>query len=79
MKIAIPSLTVEILYPRRLSDYDHWGKYIYADDLLYVNLKIHADKTSIKNTIVHELTHKKFKRLQHGPKFDKIVDHYFTA
>jgi predicted metal-dependent hydrolase len=76
MKLGIPQLVLEILYDRDLEQYDHWGKYIFADDILYINVKIHVDKTNLANTIVHELTHKKHPRLRHGDKFNKIVDHY---
>jgi predicted metal-dependent hydrolase len=77
LKIDIPKITIEILYPRHLEEYDHWGLYIFADDLLYINLKIHTDENGLRNTITHELIHKKFKRLEHGPKFNAIVDKYF--
>lgn len=78
MKIGIPLLTVEIIFPRKLSKYDHWGKYIFADDLLYINLEIHNSEDNLRNTIAHELTHKLKPKLKHGDKFDKIVDHYFS-
>ena len=78
MKLSIPKITTEIFYPRKNEQYDHWGLYVYADDLLYINLRIHINEYNLRYTITHELTHKKHPRLRHGDKFNKIVDSYFS-
>ena len=77
MHLATPKIILEIIYPRQLEKYDHWGLYIFADDILYVNLKNHIDEKNLRNTIAHELTHKKYPRLKHGEKFNSLVDHYY--
>lgn len=77
MQIQVPKITFEIIYPRYLSKFDHWGLYIFADDILYINLRIHVNKKNLRNTIVHELTHKKHPKLKHGERFDSTVEHYY--
>ena len=79
MKIGIPDIALDVIYARPFEKYDYWAKYIHADDLLVVNLETQADKTILRYSIAHELTHKKHPRMEHGDKFTKLVDHYFKT
>ncbi len=63
------------------------GCYNYESDKLFLDIDKHDSISKLDQTIVHELTHKKFPKLKHGKKFDSFIesiqlklikcDHYF--
>lgn len=75
----LPDLVLEVI-PMDGKNTKQWGHYYMPKckigGMIYLNIEKHKTKIELSYTIVHELTHVKHPRLEHGKKFESIVERY---
>lgn len=51
------------------------GIAFYRPMRIYINIRMHKDKDELKDTIIHELIHFKFKKMNHCKRFFKFIEY----